>query len=417
MAGDGALTLKEALPCWRSSIRFVRTLHRYLLRQVLATLLLTVAVFTFVLLLGNVLRDVLPLLMSQRANLGIVAQAFGLLVPFVGVYALPMGMLTATLLVFGRFSADQEYTAARASGVSLISLCTPILVFSLLLSAFSALVVLDLGPRSRVAFKQLRIKLLANIAMVQLPEGRAVEFKAKHDAAQDEAFTFTMSVGRNRSPLLEDIRLFQVSNETNLVAILSAPRGRMDIDMTNRAMVLRLEDAQVISVQHHDFPMMGNMVFDLELPASKESRPGITDMTFFQLRDEMRRLQARLGERIELATRATPQQGAKKAAARKQLDDLTQPYRVQIHRRMAFAFACFGFTLIGIPLGIRVHRRETNIGIAIALLLVAVYYGLLVVAESLTHRPEFAPHLLVWLPNFLFQAVGAVLLWRANRGI
>ncbi len=390
----------------------VKTLHWYLTRQVIASLLMTVVVFTFVLLLGNILQEILTLLVKRQATPGVVIEAIGLLIPWVWVFALPMAMLTATLLVFGRFSADQEFTAVRASGISLLSLITPILLLSLLLCGISAVVNLEVAPRCRVAYKDLLFKFRAELLSAQLPEGRFItDFPG-----------CMFYVGKNRKHELQDIIVFiQRDGAKGRTETYRAPRGQFHLDATNQQVIVELFDAKSVVVEGgRSYPSAASVVpimIPLDQQPKSPKKPRITDLTFSQLQDEMREVENRLQVPVTLPKVSAAEQRVQKRELEKQLSDLTSPLRVQIHRQVAFSFACFGFTLIGIPLGIRLHRRETNVGFFVALTLVLVYYAFILASQSLATHPEWAPHLIVWLPNFIFQAVGAVLLWRANRGI
>ena len=372
---------------------------------------MTLAVFTFVFLLGNLLNEILGLLVRRQVSFGIVVAALGLLIPFVMVFALPIALLASTLLVFGRFSADQELTAARAGGISLVSLVLPVILLSIALCGVSAYVNLYFGPSCRVAYKDLIFKFGAQFLGSQLPEGVYIkEFPGQ-----------ILYIGKNDQGRLENV-IWIGRKSTNTTFRLRAARGLVQFDTTNR--VIRVELLNVTGFTDADdktIPMHMSR-FPLTLPlnagASKSKKPQkISDFTFDQLRDELRTIEASLGQ---LATQkgSSGEDALKRQQERQdQLRDFVSPLRVQMHRQVAFSFACFGFTLVGIPLGIRVHRRETNVSFAIALVLVLVYYSFLVAAQSLATRPEFYPHLIVWIPNLIFQVVGAVLLWRANRGV
>ena len=389
----------------------MKTLHKYLTAQVLASLLLTVAVFTFVLLIGNVLQSLLTLLISGQASPIIIVKAIGLLIPFVWVFALPMGLLTATLLVFGRFSADQELTAARASGISLLSLAAPILLLSLLCCGLSAWINMDLGPRCRVAYINLLFKIRGELINSQLPEGQYI-----HDFPG-----YIFHTEKNHGGILKGVMILQLENETNVETTLFAPRGRVEMDVTNKQIILHLYDVRGLTLNGPRMAISSTPEliknFPLNPNTNRPSRPKTSDMTFWQLREELHDLERRIVSPPPDVALTPDELRARARELAQERGDLTEPIRVAMHRQIAFSFACFGFALVGIPLGIRMHRRETNVGIAVAILLVLVYYSFMIAGNSLSARPELAPHLIFWLPNFIFQAVGAVLLWRANRGV
>jgi lipopolysaccharide export system permease protein len=387
----------------------VKTLHKYLTGQVLASLVLTVAVFTFVLVLGNFIKEILSLLINGQTRPGVIFQAISLLIPFVWVFALPMGLLTATLLVFGRFSADQELTAARASGVSLLSLIAPILLLSLFCCGLSAWINTDLGPRSRVAYKDLFFRVRAELVNAQLPEGRFIPVSTN----------YIFYTEKNSHGNLQGVMIFILNNGTNVGTTVRAPRGRLETDVTNKQLILHLFEPRSVTIGAYSTVTSTTEFtynFDLNTAKNQPGKPRLSDMTFWQLRDELRDLERRICLPPDADLTADELRAQTRELA-SQRNDLTEPIRVEMNREISFSFACFGFTLVGIPLGIRVHRRETNVGIAIALMLVLVYYSFIITAEHLSARPELVPHLILWLPNFIFQAVGAVLLWRANRGI
>jgi len=264
-----------------------------------------------------------------------------------------------------------------------------------------------------------------------LPEGQLVH-------RTSGGSQFQIYVAKINNGELEDVNLYRMKDETNWDMMVHAPRGQLTIQPGSDPLVVkpvvRLEDARILQGKGKDIIAFQSFDFVPDPITNQLDSIKISDMTFAQLWQELHNLQnshltpANITSTNKLADLQHLNLSVKTNASPEEIDALlkqagkirsqqTSRVREAMHRQIAFSFACFGFTLVGIPLGIRVHRRETNIGIAMALGLVVIYYGFIMFGETLSARPEFYPHLILWLPNFIFQGVGAWLLWRANRGI
>jgi lipopolysaccharide export system permease protein len=275
----------------------------------------------------------------------------------------------------------------------------------------SAWINMEIAPRCRVAYREMLIPVMAQTSLL-LPEKTYI----RH---------FTNSivyVSKVRGTNLEDVFICTLS-DNKVDSYIRAERGTFHFDPVVNQLTVRLINFNRISLaKSGDEPQPSNsgdveMVYPNVVPKITR-RIDSDNMTFSQLQAELRAVEQSLGAAV---APGRPGADAMREKMRQLITqrrpDVTMPLRVQMHRQVAFSFACIGFTLVGIPLGIRAHRRETTFGIAIALILVLIYHSFFVLGQSLDTRPDLAPHLILWLPNFLFQAVGIVLLWRANRGL
>ena len=382
----------------------MKTLHLYLTKQVLLTLLMTVAVFTFVLLLGNVLKEIMGLLVTGKVTGGLVLKAIGLLVPYIMAYVLQFGMLTAVVLSFGRFSADQELTASKASGISLVSLVIPVVILSLLLSAGCAVFNLWVAPNCRNAYKDL----------IYLVGTRNISSLIIEDRFIDDIPGMVFYVREKNGDELKDVRLYLLENG-EIMQRASAENGRIIFDHAAQkiSFILNRATTEIRQKPPKIEPLPPEFIGPTQHPREPESEWKVARMDVetdpVNLADLMK------NERKPRLSEMNYRELRTEIAEREEQGISALPARVQLQRNIAFSFACFAFTLIAIPLAIRAHRRETSGGVAIALLLVMGYYAFFIVAESLATKEHLRPDLLVWLPNFLFQGIGALLMFRANR--
>jgi lipopolysaccharide export LptBFGC system permease protein LptF len=99
----------------------------------------------------------------------------------------------------------------------------------------------------------------------------------------------------------------------------------------------------------------------------------------------------------------------------KQWNRDSTPLEVELNQRIAFALSPIAFLLLGLPLAIRTSRRETSVGLFLSVILAGAFFLSIILCESLESFPKLYPQYLLWLPNIVFQIVGAIMTVRISK--
>ena len=364
-------------------------IDRYISRQIFVNLLFAIAVLSFVLVLGNVFRKLLPLLVNHDLPVEYVVGFIAYVLPFSLIFTIPWGLLTAVLLVFGRLSADNELTALRSNGISITRICIPLVFIALLCTAASLWLNVHVAPAAQEEMRATVFNLATRNPMALFGSDQVI----------DQFPGRKIYVGKKEGNKLENILVFETDENAMPMKVTYARLGVVETDLPNRRILMHLYNAryqQRDEVDPYDLRRMrdgvnvaeGTLPISLQELYEKEKRRASRSMlSLEQLLDQLKN------------------------------DDpkMRSSSRTEINKRFSFPMACLVFTLVGVPLAITAHRRETSFGFAMSLIVGVFYFLFIIVADTLRANDKVHPELLVWFPNVLFLGLGLWMFRRLSR--
>ncbi len=367
----------------------MRISDRYIGKQVLLGTLYAVLVLGIVLGLGNLFRQIKPLLVDQKAPLELVLRFVLSVLPLSLMYTIPWGFLSAVLLVFGRLSSNQEITAFRVAGLSLLRLSAPVFGIGLLLSGLSLWLNLNVVPSSRSVAQQLIYEQATRDPGSLLKPG-VVQGDFKGDG---EGIQKMLIEGKN-GDWLEGFHLHILPAPKTVdgdETYVHAARAALSVDRLKSQLRLKLEDAYFET---------RNAQGRVDMAFAKKAEPLVIDLKNPQHRKV--RMNAMSNEQIrdEIAHNA-------------QLTEQRKVFmQTEITSRFSFSLACFAFAFVAVPLGLQARRQDSSHGLMLSLLIGAGYFVFAMLADHF--ETNLGATLVLWTPNVACVVLGLWLFRRAR---
>lgn len=382
----------------------MKTLERYVFGAFLSSFFLAFLVLSFVLTVGLMVQIVRYML--QGIPVDLVGRFAFVSFPETLQWTIPLALLVASVLVFSRLSADSEIAAMRACGVNLLTVMRAPLLFALFCTVMGLFVNNEIVPRGHQIRRDLARRISVGAGLELLEPGRVIDDFPKVKIYFEE----------KEGNWLRDLIVLDFSNP-RVDRMITASKALVTSE--GRDVVLDLHGMTVDPLDENNPGMARATRFQYRVKDALKDRTykrREKDFRFFEILSEIRLAKADVKDPQAAAERRAREGRAKGAVAKelklvkKSLKSQLSNLRTEFQKRLVFAFASICFVLVGVPLGIRAQRRESSIGIAIALVTALGYYLVVILMTSLEKNYVVRPDLLIWLPVVLCAALASYLI-------
>ncbi len=405
----------------------MKILERYILKENFKPFVVSLMVTTFVMLLDKII-DLLNLIIEKHLDILTIISIFGLSLPFILALTVPMAILLASIMSFGRLSVDNELIAFKSCGINIFTLLKPTVIAALFLSFFMVYFNNAVLPQTNHMLKNMMIKANYRRPATAIVPGTFNSMK-----------NYTIYVKERIDDELFGILIYN-REKTKFPQTISAERGRIELANGGNSLKAILYNGQMHERDQKNpdkYNISEFKKFTLNLPdlGYKVNQEGtdyrgdreLSSRAMQKIVNERKNKIELLNTEIEDIQENINEINSKEEAINKnelkknynrlnlKKDKITtlksdvRKYQVEIHKKYAIAFACVIFVLIGAPIGMMTKTSGVGMSFSVSAVVFLIYYGSLTLGEELADKGVVSPFLAMWVSNIIFSIIGIYL--------
>jgi len=359
----------------------VLILTRYFLREFLKILVLCLAAFVALYLIGDLFNRIEDIL-ARQVSLGIVLQYFICGLPRIIHQLCPLAVLLSTFITIGLFVRNQEITALKAHGISLYRVLNVFILISSGIFIISLLMQQYLIPGSTARFREIKTEHIKG-----KPRSKLINTTAFWYRAQDAIYNIDFFDPEKNT--LDKVSIMYLDDAFQARRSIYAETGQWN----GKDWVL-----------HNGFERRFNsggsqaaLKFKqktLSLHASPEdfhvSRKTGDELSFVELWSLVK----------QIRRSGYP----------------STSYAVDLHAKVSYSFINIIMAILGIPFALMIGRSGgMALGIAVSTCLGLTYWLFFSFCISLGKGGVLSPFIAAWIANIIFGMLGIYLFLRVRQ--